>query len=205
MNLLGDWEVPKTLHLIVWWERWLVCVCVLMALYCWAAHWLMFRKRRWFYEAERDRGTAGRSPVGLGGNTAECVTHITHPPLTGWRGCHHIAGVSLYYWPSHLSKLAGSWIGPLSLQTSFSLFYFIPFSSAQFTSLTLYWLELSNADLISVTFLGRRLSYFITWTWKFDNDTKFDVELGAKTLKVQTNVCIITHFCKYYLRFRVIY
>lgn len=69
MDLLGDREVPKTLHLIVCWERDGSCVCVLMALYCWAAHWLMFRKRRWFYEAERDGGTAGRSPVGLSGHT----------------------------------------------------------------------------------------------------------------------------------------
>ncbi len=149
MNLLGDWEVPKTVHLIVWWERdgLCVCVCVLMALYCWAAQWLMFRKRRWFYEAERDRGTAGRSPVGLDGNTAECVTHITHPPLTGWRDCHHTAGVCLYYWPSHLSKLDWS---PVSPNFIFSLLFYsffissIHFSHSVLIRVVQRWLDICH-------------------------------------------------------------
>lgn len=128
------------------------------------------------------------------------VSAVTH--ITGWRDCHHIAGVCLYYWPSHLSKLPGSWIAPLSLQTSFSLFYFIPFLSSQSTSLTRYWLEVSNADLISVTFLGRRLSYFITWTWKCDKNTKkFDVELEYNAIKMYRQMfMILKHFGKFSLR-----
>lgn len=179
MNLLGDREVPKTLHLIVWWERDGLCVCVLMALYCWAAHWLMFRKRRWFYEAERDGGTAGRSPVGLSGHTYHRLERL--PP--------YCRSVSLLLTKSPEQTTWQLDCSPVSPNFIFSLLFYsffiisIHFSHSVLIRGVQRWLDICHLF---------RTPALLFHYMNFENGIKtkkFDVELEHNAIKKRTDKC----------------